>query len=174
MDDFSGKLKSVQIEFRYISNEPIEIEVTRNEMNQVLKKTLKEIKKLIFDTKEFLTVNQFDIDSVTLLINGNGFRYPGLKDIFIKEFPHNFRQRHVFHNEEIIIGALQNGQNTLTYEIKQVYRKHLRFRYFYYFYYFRIQNHGTREKKTDVFTRFHESKNGQKNGPFFRVKTRLI
>jgi protein tyrosine phosphatase len=30
------------------------------------------------------------------------------------------------------------------------------------------------KKKTDVFTRFHESKNGQKNGPFFRVKTRLI
>jgi hypothetical protein len=113
-------------------------------MNQVLKKTLKEIKKLIFDTKEFLTVNQFDIDSVTLLINGNGFRYPGLKDIFIKEFPHNFRQRHVFYNEEIINGVLQNGQNTLTYEyeIKQVYRKHLRFRYFNYFYYFRIQNHG--------------------------------
>jgi hypothetical protein len=76
LDDFSGKLKSVQIEFRYISNEPIEIEVTRNEMNQVLKKILEVIQKLIFDTKEFLTVNQFDMDSVTFLISGNGLRYP--------------------------------------------------------------------------------------------------
>ncbi len=109
MDDFAGKLKQVQLEFLFISDDPIEIEITRNEIIQVLKNTHDEIQKLVDDIKEYLRVNQLDMASVTLLINGNGFRYPGFKELFIKEFPHNFLQRHVFYNEEIIYGALQNS-----------------------------------------------------------------
>jgi molecular chaperone DnaK (HSP70) len=113
MDDFSGISKFIQLEFRYISDEPIEIEGTRNEMNQVLKNTHDEIKKLIFDTKKFLREKDLNMSSVTLLINGNGFKYPGCKDIFINEFHHNFRQRNVFYNEEVIKGALQNSKKKL-------------------------------------------------------------
>ena len=125
LDDFSGKLNSVQIEFRQISNKPIEIAITRDEMNQVLDKTKQQILNLINDTKKVLSKHQFifkresfskDTTPVTLLFNGNGFRFPGLQDLFKEEFKDIFHPRHVFYNEEILKGALQNSTN-YTFEL---------------------------------------------------------
>jgi molecular chaperone DnaK (HSP70) len=103
LNSFSGEAKSIQLEFRHILDDPIEIEITRDEINKVLEETLEEIQKIIDDTKKYLQHKS----SFILIIIGNGFRFPGVKDLFIKEFPQNFHQRHVFYDEEIIKGALQ-------------------------------------------------------------------
>ena len=71
----------------------------------MLEDTLEEIQKIIDDTKKYLQINHKS--SFILLIIGNGFKFPGVKDLFEKEFPENFHQRHVFYDEEIIQGALQ-------------------------------------------------------------------
>jgi molecular chaperone DnaK (HSP70) len=107
LNSFSGTANSVHLEFRYILNETIEIEITRDEVNQALEDTHKEIQKIIDDTKRFLQENHLDLASVALLIIGNGFKFPGVKDLFKKEFPDNFHQRQVFCDEEIIEGALK-------------------------------------------------------------------
>jgi hypothetical protein len=105
LNNFSGTSKSIQLEFRHILDDPFEIEITRDEINKVLEETLEEIQKIIDDTKKYLQIHH--ISSFILLIIGNGFKFPGVKDLFEKEFPENFHQRHVFYDEEIIQGALQ-------------------------------------------------------------------
>ena len=106
LNNFSGSSKSIQLEFRHILDDPFEIEITRDEINKVLEDTLEEIQKIIDDTKKYLQINHKS--SFILLIIGNGFKFPGVKDLFKKEFPENFHQRHVFYDEEIIKGALQD------------------------------------------------------------------
>ena len=107
LNSFSGTVKSIHLEFRHILNEQIEIEITREEINQVLEETHKEIQLLIDGTKRFLHEKNLDLASVVMLITGNGFKFPGVKDMFKKEFPDNFHQRQVFYDEEIITIALQ-------------------------------------------------------------------
>ena len=107
LTNFSGTAKSIKLEFRHILDDPIEIEITRDEINQVLEGTLLEIQRIIDETKIYIQEKKIDLSLITLLITGNGFKFPGVKDLFKKEFPANFHQRQVFHNEEIIHGALQ-------------------------------------------------------------------
>ena len=110
LTNFSGTAKSIQLEFRHILEDPIEIEITRDEINQLLEGTLAEIQRIILDTKKFLQEKHKDSSCITLLITGNGFKFPGVKDLIKKEFPTNFHQRQVFYDEEIIKGALQAHQ----------------------------------------------------------------
>ena len=107
LNSFSGTTKSIQLEFRHILVEPIEIEITRDEINQVLEDTHREIQQIIDGTKKFLQEKNLNLADITLLIIGNGFKFPGVKDLFKKEFPDNFQQRQVFYDEEILTGALQ-------------------------------------------------------------------
>ena len=107
LNSFSGTAKSIQLEFRHILVEPIEIEITRDEINQVLEDTHREIQQIIDGTKKFLQEKKLNLADITLLIIGNGFKFPGVKDLFQKEFPDNFQQRQVFYDEEILTGALQ-------------------------------------------------------------------
>ena len=62
---------------------------------------------MIDSTKTFLQEKKLNLADITLLIIGNGFKFPGVKDLFKKEFPDNFQQRQVFNDEEILTGALQ-------------------------------------------------------------------
>ena len=106
LNSFSGTAISIQLEFQHILNEPIEIEITRDEINQVLGDTHKEIQQIIDDTKKFLQEKNLNPASITLLIIRNGFKFPGVKDLFKKEFAGNFNQRQVFYDEEILTGCL--------------------------------------------------------------------
>ena len=107
LNSFSGTAKSIQLEFRHILVEPIEIEITRDEINQVLEDTHREIQQIIDGTKKFLQEENLNLADITLLIIGNGFKFPGVKDLFQKEYPDNFHQRQVFYDEAILTGALQ-------------------------------------------------------------------
>ena len=53
LNGFSGTPNSVQLEFRYIFNETIEIQNTRVEINQVLEATDKNIQNIIDNIKRF-------------------------------------------------------------------------------------------------------------------------
>ena len=107
LEGFSGTMDSIQLEFRHYSRmtvvEPIEI--TRKEIDEALKDTLNEINIIIDQTKHFL--KDKDAHSFNLLIVGNGFKFPGVKNLFEKEFPEVFHQRNVFYDEEIVQAILE-------------------------------------------------------------------
>jgi hypothetical protein len=102
LDIFSGKSKSMQLQFRHIINkQEIEIEILRNDIDELLLFFKNNIKLIIDEFKKCNCEKNY-----TFIIVGNGIKIPGVVELFVSEFKEDFLFKNIYNNEEILKVAL--------------------------------------------------------------------
>ena len=100
LDTFSGKSKSMHIQFRHVINkQEIEIEILRGDIDEIVLFFKSNIKIIIDEFKKCKS----NIESkYAIIIIGNGIKIPGIMELFASECKENFFLKNIFINEEIL------------------------------------------------------------------------
>jgi hypothetical protein len=104
LDIFSGKSKSMQLQFRHIINkQEIEIEILRKDIDEIFSIFRTNVQKIIDAFKSCLNKNS---EKTCTIIIGNGIKIPGVKELFVSELKEDFLVKNIFNSDEILKEAL--------------------------------------------------------------------